>query len=67
MVGHIVVKTLVKCLSLQQVSGGAGGGCRTFAMTTHGRHVLSTGEGCGLPHIKTVCYNILVQDTACPL
>ena len=64
MVGHIVVKTLVKCLILEQVSGGSSGGCRTFAMTTHGFHVVSTGEDCVLTHIKNVCYNIVVQDTA---
>ena len=64
-VGDIAVKPLVKGLILQQVVGGKGRGCRTFELPPHGCHVASPEEECAFPHIKKVCYTIVVQETAC--
>ena len=67
MTGEIVVKPLVKGLSTQKMGGGYGGGFITFALPPHGCHIVSPGEDCSIPHIKTVCNTIMVQDTACHL
>ena len=46
------------------MGGGTSVGCRTFALPPQGCHIVSPGEDCALPHIKTICGALVMKDTA---
>ena len=60
----IEVKPLVKGLGPQQIGGGTGGGFKTFVLPPHGHHIISPGDNCAFPHIKTIFDTIVLDYSA---
>ena len=58
MPGGIEMKLLVKSLGPQEMGRGTGGDCGTFALTPHGRHVVSPGQDSVFPHIKKIARSL---------